>query len=91
MYDCKAPLSRFYYPDTRRIINAFIIIIKRYREANKESKRVVAIAKYSRLHDALKGKEIRKKDLQASQCQENNDNGHWKGKIIIIIIIIGQP
>ena len=27
MYDCKAPLSRFYYPDTRRIINAFIIII----------------------------------------------------------------
>ena len=26
MYDCKAPLSRFYYPDTRRIINAFIII-----------------------------------------------------------------
>ena len=28
MYDCKAPLSRFYYPDTRRIINAFIIIIK---------------------------------------------------------------
>ena len=28
MYDCKAPLSRFYYPDTRRIINAFIIIRK---------------------------------------------------------------
>ena len=27
MYDCKAPLSRFYYPETRRIINAFIIII----------------------------------------------------------------
>ena len=27
MYYCKAPLSRFYYPDTRRIINAFIIII----------------------------------------------------------------
>ena len=27
MYDCNAPLSRFYYPDTRRIINAFIIII----------------------------------------------------------------
>ena len=27
MYDCKAPLSRFYYPDTRRIINAFIISI----------------------------------------------------------------
>ena len=27
MYDCKAPLSSFYYPDTRRIINAFIIII----------------------------------------------------------------
>ena len=27
MYDCKAPLGRFYYPDTRRIINAFIIII----------------------------------------------------------------
>ena len=27
MYDCKAPMSRFYYPDTRRIINAFIIII----------------------------------------------------------------
>ena len=27
MYDCKAPLSRLYYPDTRRIINAFIIII----------------------------------------------------------------
>ena len=26
MYDCKASLSRFYYPDTRRIINAFIII-----------------------------------------------------------------
>ena len=26
MYDCKAPLSRFYYPDTRRIINAFIIL-----------------------------------------------------------------
>ena len=36
MYDCKAPLSRFYYPDTRRIINAFIInavtieLIQRY-------------------------------------------------------------
>ena len=30
MYDCKAPLSRFYYPDTRRIINAFIIIIYYY-------------------------------------------------------------
>ena len=27
MYDCKAPLSRFYYPETLRIINAFIIII----------------------------------------------------------------
>ena len=27
MYDCKAPLSRFYYPETRRIIYAFIIII----------------------------------------------------------------
>ena len=27
MYNCKAPLSRFYSPDTRRIINAFIIII----------------------------------------------------------------
>ena len=27
MYDCKAPLSRFYYPDTRRIINAFIIYL----------------------------------------------------------------
>ena len=27
MYDCKAPLSRFYYPDTRRIINAFIILL----------------------------------------------------------------
>ena len=27
MYDCKVPLSRFYYPETRRIINAFIIII----------------------------------------------------------------
>ena len=27
MYDCKAPLSRFYYPATRRIINAFIINI----------------------------------------------------------------
>ena len=39
MYDCKAPLSRFYYPDTRRIINAFIIIIiimysKYHRMAN---------------------------------------------------------
>ena len=28
MYHCKAPLSRFYYPETWRIINAFIIIIK---------------------------------------------------------------
>ena len=28
MYDCKAPLNRFYYPETRRIINAFIIIIR---------------------------------------------------------------
>ena len=27
MYDCKAPLSRFFYPDSRRIINDFIIII----------------------------------------------------------------
>ena len=27
MYLCIAPLSRFYYPETRRFINAFIIII----------------------------------------------------------------
>ena len=27
MYHCKAPLSRFYYAETRRIINDFIIII----------------------------------------------------------------
>ena len=30
MYDCKAPLSRFYYPETRRIKNAFIIIYYYY-------------------------------------------------------------
>ena len=37
---------------------------KRYKEANKESKRVVAIAKenaYSQLYGELKGKEGRKK------------------------------
>ena len=52
---------------------------KRYKEANKECKRVVAIAKenaYSQLYEELKGKT--KKDLQASQCQEKNGNGHWK-------------
>ena len=27
MYLCIAPLSRFYYPETRRFIHAFIIII----------------------------------------------------------------
>ena len=31
MYDCKAPLSRFYNPETRSIINAFIIIIIIYK------------------------------------------------------------
>ena len=35
MYDCKAPLSRFYYPDTRRIINAFIIIYYYYYTSRK--------------------------------------------------------
>ena len=27
MYNCIAPLSRFYYPETQRLINDFIIII----------------------------------------------------------------
>ena len=36
MYDCKAPLSRFYYPDTRRIINAFIIYLKLVRVHRKQ-------------------------------------------------------
>ena len=27
MHFCTAPLRRFYYPETRRFINAFIIII----------------------------------------------------------------
>ena len=27
MYLCIAPLSRFYYPETRRFINAFFFII----------------------------------------------------------------
>ena len=44
--------------------------IRRYREANKEIKRVVAIGKesaYSQLYDQLKREGRTKKDLQASQ------------------------
>ena len=37
MYLCIAPLSRFYYPETRRFINAFyyIIIITSYMDLKK--------------------------------------------------------
>ena len=34
MYLCVAPLSRFYFPETRRFINAFIIIIIYVLNAN---------------------------------------------------------
>ena len=51
---------------------------KRYKEKNKECKRVVAIVKenaYSHLYEELKGKEGRKKIYKLySQCQEKNGN-----------------
>ena len=40
MYDCKAPLSRFYYPEIRRIINAFIIIIIKSRTTTSTNNKV---------------------------------------------------
>ena len=54
---------------------------KRYREANKECKRVVAVATEKAYTSAVRGVERKgrtKKDLQASQCQEKNGNGNWK-------------
>ena len=53
MYDCKAPLSRFYYPDTRRIINAFIIIII-YHHVRVSAADLWGILQGSSLHDADK-------------------------------------
>ena len=50
---------------------------KRHREANKESKRVVAIAKenaYSQLYEGRKDNKV----IQASQGQKKNGNGHCK-------------
>ena len=46
---------------------------KRYKEANKESKRVVVIAKenaYSQLYDELKGKEGRKKIYKPANARK---------------------
>ena len=64
MYDCKAPLSRFYYPDTRRIINAFIFIIiiiiiinstsaDRSRDSNASSLPIKVLDRHSLCHGLL--------------------------------------
>ena len=54
---------------------------KRYKEANKECKMVVAIAKentYSQLYGELKGNEGRKKISMQTNARKKNGNGHWK-------------